>query len=109
MQRPRPRLTHLLIRRTVTLIFVLELMLAGIGLSQQCGTLDASFDQSGASMLFSVVAAGIEPLSYQWRFNGAVIPDATSALFEIRNGELNQSGSYSVTVSNTAGPLGMGQ
>ena len=38
-------------------------------------------------------------LSYQWRFNGTNLADATNALFEIPDTSTDQSGLYDVIIS----------
>jgi len=54
----------------------------------------------GAAAFFRVTAAGLPPLNYQWRFNGTNLPNATNAFLELRNVQFEQSGLYSVVVSN---------
>jgi plastocyanin len=60
--------------------------------------------QVGQNVTFSVTATGTSPLSYQWRFNGANIPNATATSLVLNNVQTNNAGNYSVIVSN---PLGM--
>ncbi|MEI7730225.1 MAG: immunoglobulin domain-containing protein [Verrucomicrobiota bacterium] len=48
-------------------------------------------------------ATGALPLSYQWNFNGTNIPGATNAVLVLTDLHLEQSGSYSITVSNAFG------
>jgi uncharacterized delta-60 repeat protein len=43
------------------------------------------------------------PLFYQWRFNGMVLPDATSSSLMLSNVALEHSGQYSVEVTNQFG------
>src|SRR5262249_40577817 len=57
----------------------------------------------GATATFTVTATGTGPLSYQWRFNGANIPAATSAMLVIPSVTATNQGLYSVLVSNGAG------
>jgi uncharacterized repeat protein (TIGR03803 family) len=52
---------------------------------------------------FVVLAAGSAPLSYQWLFNGAVIPGATNATLIVSHERLTNSGTYAVIVSNPYG------
>ncbi len=59
--------------------------------------------QVGNGITFSVAASGTVPLSYQWKLNGTTLPGATSASYSISNAQTNNSGSYSVTVSNPYG------
>jgi hypothetical protein len=55
---------------------------------------------AGASVTFSVGADGQLPLSYQWRFNGANIPGATSATLTLNSVGAGNDGAYSVVVWN---------
>lgn len=63
----------------------------------------------GASVSFSVGVAGQTPFQYQWYFNGTnplssvSNPTATNATLVLSNVQLNQSGTYSVVVSNSLG------
>ncbi len=63
-------------------------------------------DQSviaGQGVQFSVVATGSAPFSYQWKKDGVDIVGATGALYEIESARVDDTGSYSVTVTNLAG------
>lgn len=65
-------------------------------------------DQSvpqGGDAVFSVVATGTPPLSYQWHFLGAPIPGATSNVLVISNVQPGQAGSYHVVVLNPSGAV----
>jgi len=55
----------------------------------------------GDRVAFVVGASGTSP-SYQWRFNGADITDATDAAYAIASAQTTNAGSYSVVVTNTA-------
>jgi hypothetical protein len=55
----------------------------------------------GEPATFNVMAAGIQPLSYQWQFNGAGIAGATGATYTIEQVQTSNAGSYSVIVTNT--------
>jgi pectate lyase len=58
----------------------------------------------GQSVTFAVAAGGSAPFSYQWYFNtNSGIPNATNAFLTLINIQATNAGTYSVTVSNTAG------
>jgi hypothetical protein len=57
----------------------------------------------GGSGLFSVGAAGLPPLRYQWQFNGATIANATNSTYSLNNVQLSNGGNYAAIVSNGLG------
>lgn len=59
----------------------------------------------GTNPVFSVVAAGTLPLSYQWNFNGAPIAGANSSTLGLTNVQVAQAGVYTVTVTNAYGTV----
>ncbi|MGZ4972119.1 MAG: TIGR02597 family protein, partial [Limisphaerales bacterium] len=65
--------------------------------SQSAGT--------GADVVFNVVAAGTDPLSYQWRKDGTSIPGANNSSYARTSITANDVGAYSVIVSNIAGTV----
>jgi hypothetical protein len=60
---------------------------------------------TGSLVTFSVVAAGTNPLSYQWRKNGVVINGATSSTYTINSVAESDFGDYSCVVSNSYGSV----
>lgn len=60
------------------------------------------------SVFFGVLASGAGPLTYQWRFNGTDLPGETAPIIGMDYLSTNQSGSYSVVVSNAAGGVSSG-
>ncbi|MBC8244538.1 MAG: immunoglobulin domain-containing protein, partial [Verrucomicrobia bacterium] len=69
---------------------------------------ELSGDQSapvGGNVELAVVAAGNEPLSYQWVKDGVLMEGATSASLILANLDTTDSGSYTVVVTNSAGRL----
>ena len=60
---------------------------------------------SGSNALFSVVASGTAPLSYQWRINGNDITGATSSSYTISSVSTANAGTYAVVVSNPYGSV----
>ncbi|MBI1840298.1 MAG: VCBS repeat-containing protein [Verrucomicrobia bacterium] len=59
----------------------------------------------GSNALFSVVARGIGPLAYQWRKQGAALPDQTNATLSVPHAQPENAGGYDVVVSNSYGPV----
>src|SRR5579863_2174030 len=60
----------------------------------------------GSSATFTVVAQGTQPLIYQWLLNGAPLAGATSAAYTLSPALLqDNSGTYSVIISNSAGRI----
>ena len=70
----------------------------------------------GSKVTFAVTATGTAPLSYQWQVdgtnlvngsikNGAAISGATTARLTIRNAQTNNSGNYTVIVTNYGGSV----
>ncbi|MDB6109636.1 MAG: Immunoglobulin I-set domain protein, partial [Pedosphaera sp.] len=55
----------------------------------------------GSNALFTVTATGTAPLSYQWQFNGAVIPGATATNLPLSNVQPTDAGNYTVVVTNS--------
>jgi len=56
-----------------------------------------------ASAFFSVFAAGLRPLKYQWQFNGSNLAGQTSPCLALHDLGANQAGGYAVVVSNATG------
>src|SRR5262245_21660434 len=59
--------------------------------------------RNGETVQFSVIAEGISPLTYQWRFDGAPLSNATNSTLILSNVQPAQSGLYSVLVANSTG------
>ncbi|MGA2867150.1 MAG: immunoglobulin domain-containing protein [Verrucomicrobiota bacterium] len=58
---------------------------------------------ASSNVAFSVIASGSQPLFYQWWFNGAPIPNATRAQYQLNDAQAPNAGAYQVTVSNVLG------
>jgi hypothetical protein len=54
----------------------------------------------GEPVTLTVVATGAEPLSYQWRQDGADIPDANAASYSITWAIADDAGSYDVVITS---------
>jgi hypothetical protein len=59
----------------------------------------------GTNVLFAVTAAGTAPLSYQWYFDGAALPQDTNSTLTLTNTQSPNSGFYSVIVSSPFGSI----
>ncbi|MBC8095007.1 MAG: immunoglobulin domain-containing protein, partial [Akkermansiaceae bacterium] len=57
----------------------------------------------GEDVKLTATVIGSRPLTYQWRFNGAVIPGATNAALGLEKLKTNSAGLYHVSVTNSAG------
>ena len=59
----------------------------------------------GANVTFSVSATGQPPFTYQWRKDGTNLIGSVSSSLALNNVALNQSGLYSVAVTDAAGTM----
>ena len=59
----------------------------------------------GVNATFSVTASGTTPLNYQWYSNGTNLAGATNSAYTISNAQTNNTGSYSVTITNVVGSV----
>jgi len=57
----------------------------------------------GDTLNLAAMAVGAPPLNYQWRFNGLDIAGATNGAFSLADVQPDNTGSYSVVVSNGFG------
>jgi len=60
---------------------------------------------NGANVTFAVSATGAAPLSYQWRKDGVDLPGQTASTLTLTAVTSVDAGSYTVVVSNIAGPV----
>ena len=58
---------------------------------------------SGQTVVLRAVTEGAAPLQYQWLFDGAPLPGATSATLVLNNVQPAQAGSYTLVASNDLG------
>jgi hypothetical protein len=63
----------------------------------------SQYNPGTATASFWVMAAGLAPLTYQWRQDGAIIAGATNSLLLLTNLPTSAAGVFSVTVSNSLG------
>ncbi|HEY5909890.1 MAG TPA: immunoglobulin domain-containing protein [Verrucomicrobiae bacterium] len=61
--------------------------------------------EAGSDIALNVTAAGAEPLTYQWRFNGTAIAGATLTVCLVTNVQPSNAGDYTVVVSNLVGSV----
>ena len=59
----------------------------------------------GSNVAFAVAASGTAPLTYQWRFNGANLANATNASLTVTNAQPANEGGYTVVVTNNYGSV----
>ena len=57
----------------------------------------------GDNVAFTVVVSGSATLSYQWKFFGTNLPNATNATLTLNSVSTNHAGNYFVTVTNALG------
>jgi BspA type Leucine rich repeat region (6 copies)/Immunoglobulin domain len=60
---------------------------------------------TGTSLTLAVSASGTPQLQYQWFLNGVLIPGATLATYSITSAATTNNGTYTVTVTNSAGTV----
>src|SRR5205823_6345034 len=58
---------------------------------------------SGANLTLTASATGASPLSYQWYYNSVALAGKTNASLSLLAVTVGQSGTYSITVSNSLG------
>jgi hypothetical protein len=59
----------------------------------------------GSNAVFTTIAKGVNPISFQWRFNGVILADETNATLTILNAQPAHVGTYDVIVANSYGLL----
>jgi hypothetical protein len=57
----------------------------------------------GAVVTLAAMAVGVQPLTYQWQYNGTNIAGATTAQLTLPNMQVSSGGIYSVVVTNALG------
>jgi GH25 family lysozyme M1 (1,4-beta-N-acetylmuramidase)/alpha-tubulin suppressor-like RCC1 family protein len=60
---------------------------------------------AGANVTYTAMAAGSQPLSYQWQLNGSNIAGATSSVLNLAGVQFDDGGEYTVAVSNIVGAV----
>lgn len=60
---------------------------------------------ASSNAIFAVTAAGSQPISYQWLFNGNVIGGANLAQYSLAGIQSSNSGNYQVLVANSVGSV----
>jgi hypothetical protein len=59
----------------------------------------------GGNATFTVLASSSTPMRYQWRFNDVDLPGATNASLSIFNAQEENSGNYSVVITDGVGSI----
>ena len=83
---------------SVSPIFTVDTRLVGITSPPQSQTTNV-----GANVTFTVAAAGVMPLGYQWQFNGQNLAGQTATNLSLHNVQFTNAGGYSVIVTNAYG------
>jgi len=60
---------------------------------------------AGDDLSFTVSAAGLNPISYQWTRNGVNLPSARAATLALPGVAASQAGTYTVTATGPYGPV----
>ncbi len=60
---------------------------------------------TGSTAVITVGVVGSTPLSYQWEFDGTNISDATNSELTLAGVQVDQAGSYAVTIGNSLGSV----
>jgi lysophospholipase L1-like esterase len=60
---------------------------------------------AGTTAVFSVLAGGTTPLTYQWQLNGGSLAGATGPTLALNSVQAGDTGNYSVVVTNGAGSV----
>ncbi len=75
--------------------------------SSLCPTLGSQLTNQvaviGQTSTFTIGASGSGTLKYQWKYNGTNLPASVGSVLTLNNVTVNQSGAYSVTVSDSNG------
>lgn len=58
---------------------------------------------AGANVIFSVTAAGTQPITYNWYFNGVQISSSSSNLISIPSAQIANAGNYWAVIQDAAG------
>lgn len=58
---------------------------------------------AGWDVTLNAPATGSQPLAYQWSFEGNPLPGQTTGVLTLTNVQVNQTGTYTVQVTNLAG------
>lgn len=59
----------------------------------------------GSNATFTAIATGTPPLTYQWQFNGEILPDATTTNLVLTNVQTTHAGNYALVVSDATSSL----
>ena len=78
----------------------------GVGISRGYG-LETERDllPEGSSITLRVEGTGLDPLSYEWRFNGEILEGITGNSYTIDEAAVSDQGEYVVTVSDACGSI----
>ena len=66
---------------------------------------DVTLCENAGSAVFSVVASGTGPLTYQWRKDGVALPGETGTMLTVNPVTVLEAGSYDVEITNICGTI----
>ena len=75
----------------------------GVSLRGSSNVMD--FGYTTNNVTFTAQALGNGPVSYQWRFNGVAIPNATGTSYTVTNVDLSKEGAYDVLATDDVGTV----
>ncbi len=64
-----------------------------------------AFGVLGSNVTFTVIVVSATPLSYQWMYEGSVIPNATTASLTLKGLSFANGGNYSCLITDGVGPV----
>jgi sugar lactone lactonase YvrE len=96
MQQPR----HWKLGATLLALGSAAELVAGLDITQQPTDQVVAI---GGEARFSVLASGVEPLSYRWTFNDLPLADATQSYLRITNAQPESAGNYAVVITDSSG------
>ena len=95
---------------TLLLLFIVSLVLTSSQTTRAAAPAITSHPEKrtvfeGDTHTFTVTATGTDPLAYQWRHEGTNLPGKTASSLALANIQTNDSGFYTIVVTNISGSI----